>query len=153
MKLTLQLNGRARTVRCDAMTPALELLRGTLGQPGLPEPCAHGGCGGCAVLLEGAAVNACRVPALRLRHAELRTARGLGAWGEQAAQVLERHGAGACGGCRGAILVVLRELSMREEPPDETTLREALSGTSCGCGAYTAMLEAAREVLGVDRRR
>lgn len=153
MKLTLQLNGRARVLRSEALTPVLELLRGPLGQPGLPEPCGDAGCGRCAVLLDGHAVLACTVPALRVRNRDLRTPRGLGAWGEEANAVLERHGVcGGAGGCRGAVLVVLRDLHEQEQAVDEAALREALADVRCpGCGG-AALIRAAREVLGVDRR-
>ena len=151
MKLALSVNGAATSWSCPTLSSVLDLLRET-GET-MPEPCAEGRCGACAVLLRGQVVNACVVPAHQAQGKELLTAAGLGEAGQRMVAVLAEHGACACGVCRDGTLMVLEELRRRDQVPDESTLREALAATRCGCGTYPAMLAAAKEVLGVDERR
>ncbi|MDH5344023.1 MAG: 2Fe-2S iron-sulfur cluster-binding protein, partial [Betaproteobacteria bacterium] len=62
MALTLQVNGKARSVQADAETPLLYALRNDLGLVGSRYGCGSGLCGACMVIVDGKPVQSCDVP-------------------------------------------------------------------------------------------
>ena len=77
------------------------MLRTDLGLTGTKENCLDAECGVCTVLLDGVAVNACVLLAVRCRERSIVTIEGLAAGGEL--HPLQRafidHGAVQCGYC------------------------------------------------------
>ena len=65
MRFTL--NGKRRRRRAPPMKRLLDVLREDCGLTGTKEGCGEGECGACTVLLDGAPVNSCLVPAAQVR--------------------------------------------------------------------------------------
>lgn len=59
---SLYINGVLRTVCVPPQWTLLRVLRETLGLTGAKNGCSSGDCGACRVILDGTAVNACKVP-------------------------------------------------------------------------------------------
>ena len=57
--VTLNVNGRPRTLRIDPRVTLLDALRERLDLTGTKKGCDHGQCGACTVLVDGRRVNAC----------------------------------------------------------------------------------------------
>ena len=81
-------NGERRSVHAFPMARLLDVLREELHLTGTKEGCGEGECGACAVLLNGALVNSCLVPAIAAEGADIRTIEGVSS-GEQLNAVQE----------------------------------------------------------------
>src|SRR5258708_9752214 len=64
-ELSFTVNGRATTLQVHPMERLLDVLRHQLQLTGTKEGCGEGECGSCSVLLDGALVNSCLVPAFQ----------------------------------------------------------------------------------------
>ena len=120
---------------------------------GTKEGCGEGECGACCVLLDGALVNSCLVPAAQAAGCEIRTIEGL-ARGEQLSAIQEAFvqcGGAQCGICTPGMVMAaaallerhaLAENARGEPQPDERQIRAGLSGNLCRCTGYARIFEA-----------
>lgn len=99
--IEVEINGLARRFDSGHDSTLLDFLRDVADLPGTKEGCAEGECGACTVMLDGMAVMACMVPAVRAHGARVTTVEGLKDGSElhpvQASFI--EHGAVQCGYC------------------------------------------------------
>lgn len=164
-RVTLQINGQARSVDVDTRTTLLDLLREQLQLTGTKKGCDHGQCGACTVLMDGRRINSCLMLAVMAERSQVTTIEGLGTPQKlhplQAAFV--KHDGYQCGYCTpGQICSAVGMLDeVRRGQPSHVTpdlaakpllsadeLRERMSGNLCRCGAYSNIAEAIVEVAG-----
>jgi len=131
-------NGERRSVEAYPMARLLDVLREEMHLTGTKEGCGEGECGACAVLMNGAIVNSCLVPAIEADGSEIRTIEGV-ASGEQLHAVqsafLECGGA-QCGICTPGMVIAAVALLARHPHPGDAEIREGLSGNLCRCTGY-----------------
>lgn len=131
-------NGERRRAQAYPMARLLDLLREEMHLTGTKEGCGEGECGACAVLLNGAIVNSCLVPAIEADGSEIRTIEGV-ASGEQLSAVqsafLECGGA-QCGICTPGMVIAAVALLARNARPGDAEIREGLAGNLCRCTGY-----------------
>jgi carbon-monoxide dehydrogenase small subunit len=145
-------NGEEMKATVEPQTTLLALLRETWGLTGTKQGCDEGDCGACTVLLDGEAVNACLVLAVRAHGHEVTTIEGLGTEEDlhplQAAFI--EHGAIQCGFCGPGMLLAAKALLDSNPNPSDAEVREALSGNLCRCTGYSktvdAVLSASRDM-------
>ena len=121
MTLALTVNGRAVAVDAAPATRLADLLRDGLGLTGTKIGCNAGDCGACTVLLDGAQVCACLVPAAQAEGRAVVTVEGLaeeGRLGPLQAAFL-RHGAAQCGICTPGMLMAASHLLAALSPIDD----------------------------------
>src|SRR5436190_24088411 len=140
-------NGEGVEVEAPGMRRLLDVLREDLGLTGTKEGCGEGECGACTVLLGGAAVNSCLVPAIHADGARVLTVEGLARDGTLGA--LQRAfidlGGAQCGICTPGMLLSAHELLSRAKGvPGEDEVREALAGNLCRCTGYQKIVDAVR---------
>ena len=141
-------NGRARRVRVAPMKRLLDVLRQDCGLTGSKEGCGEGECGACTVLLDGAPVNSCLVPAIHADGARILTVEGLARGARLSAlqQAFVEMGGSQCGMCTPGMVVaaaaLLRETKGRV--PSEAEVRTGLAGTLCRCTGYQKIVDAVR---------
>jgi carbon-monoxide dehydrogenase small subunit len=143
IKLRFRLNEQEATLQCAPGTRLLDILRDQFGLRGARDACGVGECGSCLVLKDGRAVNACLVPAFALADAEIVTIEGildLKSFAE-IRKALPEGELGGCGFCSPGFLVALAGLFLANPEAGEPEIREALSGTLCGCGNYPGVVE------------
>ena len=75
---TLRVNGASRTVRTDADTPLLYVLRNDLELNGAKYGCGFAQCGACTVVIDGKAVRSCVTPLSAVTGKPVTTIEGLG---------------------------------------------------------------------------
>ena len=141
--VTLTVNGSQRTVAVPAHRTLLDGLRDEVGLPGTKSCCAEGECGACTVLLDGKAVNSCLVLCVEAEGHEVTTVEGLSADGlTDLQEEFLNAGAVQCGFCIPGQVVSAEYLLRTNPSPDETQIREALSGNLCRCAGYQRIVRA-----------
>src|SRR5467141_3579684 len=120
------------------MARLLDILREELHLTGTKEGCGEGECGACAVLMNGAIVNSCLVPAIEADGSEIRTIEGV-ASGEQlhaVQSVFLECGGAQCGICTPGMVIAAVALLEKNSQPTEEDIREGLAGNLCRCTGY-----------------
>jgi carbon-monoxide dehydrogenase small subunit len=142
--LSLSINAERHEVSVEPSRTLLEVLRTDLGLTGTKENCLDAECGVCTVLLDGVAVNACVLLAVRCRDRAIVTIEGLAAGGEL--HPLQRafidHGAVQCGYCIPGMILAAKAYLDEHPVLSEDGVREALAGNLCRCTGYQKIAEA-----------
>ena len=142
--VTFTVNGASATVDVPPMKRLLDVLREDLHLTGTKEGCGEGECGACAVLMNGAIVNSCLLPAIEVNGAEIRTIEGI-AQGEQLNAVQEAFlqcGGAQCGICTPGMVIASTALLERHPHPTDAEIREGLAGNLCRCTGYQKIFAA-----------
>jgi len=148
----VRVNGAPRRAQVEPRLTLADFLRERCRLTGTHLGCEHGVCGACTVLLDGAAVRSCLVLAVQAQGREVTTVEGLATDGgltdvQQAFR--DCHGL-QCGFCTPGFVVTVTAMLADDPAPDDTAVREALSGNLCRCTGYQGILAAVRSV--VDER-
>lgn len=151
--VNLRVNGADRAFMAKPETTLLLALRDQLGLTGAKRGCAQGACGTCTVLLDGAPVVSCLVPAVAIDGADVATVEGLadGARLSDVQQAFLDGFATQCGFCTPGMIMSAEALLARNPTPTAAEVTEAISGNVCRCTGYepivSAILDAARRRL------
>lgn len=144
--ITLQVNGRSRTVDDDPQTPLLYVLRDTLELNAAKFGCGLAQCGSCMVLVDDEAVPSCVMPIAALEGKKITTLEGLGSG--DAIGALQRgfieEQAAQCGYCTSGMIVRAHALLMRNPAPTDAQIREHMETNLCRCGVHLRVLRAVR---------
>ncbi|MFC5586232.1 molybdopterin-dependent oxidoreductase [Nitratireductor kimnyeongensis] len=154
LSLSLEVNGKTVVTEVSPLQRLSSVLRDELGLTGTKVGCDAGDCGACSVMVDGAVVCACLVPAAGLAGKSVRTVEGLSNGSLSALQEsFLRHGAAQCGICTPGVLVSAAALLEQNPTPSETEVQDALGGVLCRCTGYRKIIEAvmnANRSVGVD---
>ncbi|MBM3308459.1 MAG: (2Fe-2S)-binding protein [Candidatus Eisenbacteria bacterium] len=144
MKLTLTVNGAARTAEVGPTTTLVELLRGPLGLTGTKVGCGRGECGACTALLDGRPVNSCIVFAAQCEGRNVLTIEGLSEAGElhRIQRAFVETGAVQCGFCTPGMIMSAYALLRDKARPSREEIVEAIAGNLCRCTGYAKIVEA-----------
>ena len=137
-------NGKRSSFHAYPMARLLDALREELKLTGTKEGCGEGECGTCAVLMNGAIVNSCLVPAIEADGADIRTIEGI-ASGAQLHAVQEAFlecGGAQCGMCTPGMVIAAVALIERHPHPADAEIREGLAGNLCRCTGYQKIFAA-----------
>jgi len=147
------LNGRAVAESAPPRRLLSDFLRHDCGATGTHVGCEHGVCGACTVLLDGEPVRSCLLFAYQVAGRQVVTVEGLAEDRglDDLRAAFRKHHALQCGYCTPGFLVTLAAWLESGPEPDETSLREVLSGNLCRCTGYVGIVEAALEVAAARR--
>jgi aerobic-type carbon monoxide dehydrogenase small subunit (CoxS/CutS family) len=136
-KITLKVNGRTHTLDIEPTTPLLYILRNDLGLQGPHFGCGLGQCGACAVIVNGASVRSCIMPASAVK-GEITTLEGLASNGRlhplQQAWIDEQ--VPQCGFCQNGQIIAAKVMLDKNPHPTDAQIRESMNATLCRCMTY-----------------
>ena len=139
--MQIVLNGAPVELSCHPAARLLDVLRNDLGLTGTKEGCGEGECGACTVLVDGAAVCSCLIPAAQVDGAEVTTIEGIGADHPLPRAFMDEVGA-QCGICTPGMILTAMTLGPR---PSLEKIRTGLAGNLCRCTGYEAIYRAIRK--------
>jgi len=151
-EIEFTVNGERKAIRVYPMERLLDVLRERLGLTGTKEGCGEGECGACSILMDGALVDSCLIPALQADGSEIVTIEGIE--NDRRFRPLQdaflECGGAQCGICTPGMILASVSLLNKTPRPGVDQIREALSGNFCRCTGYVqifeAVLEAARRM-------
>jgi aerobic carbon-monoxide dehydrogenase small subunit len=152
MRLELTVNGTrvAREIAPEELL--LDFIRDGLYLKGTKASCEVQVCGACTVLVDGEPVSSCCFLAADAEGREVLTIEGLREQERFAAleQAFTRHAAVQCGFCTPGMLLTIASLQESGELGDEAAIRHGLEGNLCRCTGYQGILDAVREIAGIQ---
>ncbi|KPY55558.1 Twin-arginine translocation pathway signal [Pseudomonas syringae pv. solidagae] len=144
-RIQLKVNGQVHTLNVPANAVLLDVLRDRLQLTGTKKGCDHGQCGACTLLVNGVAINSCLSIAVQHQGDSITTIEGLAENGKlhPVQEAFWEHDAYQCGYCTsGQIMSAVAILKDPNIASDDASVREAMSGNICRCGAYKNILSA-----------
>jgi nicotinate dehydrogenase subunit A len=144
LALTLDVNGKPRTVPAAPDTPLLYVLRNDFELNAAKYGCGFGQCGACTVIVDGQAVRSCVTPASGAVGKKIVTLESLGSSDRPSAlqRAFIEEQAAQCGYCVAGMVMSAKALLDRNPNPSESQIREALAGNLCRCGTHNRIVRA-----------
>jgi nicotinate dehydrogenase subunit A len=145
-RISLTVNGKARTIDVDPSTPLLYVLRNEFQLNGPKFGCGMSQCGACTILSEGRTVRSCSVSVSSMQNRKVTTLEGLGGSAHpgflQSAFVKEQ--AAQCGYCTNGMIMTTQALLDRNANPSEAEIKQALNANLCRCGTHVRIVRAVK---------
>jgi carbon-monoxide dehydrogenase small subunit len=145
--ISVKINNKEYSLPVEPRLLLSDFLRHELGLTGTHVGCEHGVCGACTVLLDGQAVRSCLMFAVQVNGREVATVEDLasdrGDLHPIQAAFHKAHGL-QCGFCTPGILMTLIPFLKDNPNPNETEIREALSGNLCRCTGYQNIIKSVK---------
>ena len=140
-----RINGRLTEIAAQVGERLSETLRERLGLRDVKVGCNAGDCGACTVLVDGAPVCACLMPAQQAMNCEIETLSGLvqnDPIARQLVQSFQNRGAAQCGICTPGMMVSAVALLRTIPRPNSEQVQDALAGVLCRCTGYRKIIDA-----------
>ncbi|WFU31757.1 molybdopterin-dependent oxidoreductase [Bradyrhizobium brasilense] len=146
---TTTVNGRVESLPDDPDALLIDIVRDQLKLTGTKLVCGAGVCGACTVLVDGAPVASCLMPAHAAAGKSVTTVEAIGASGLHPVQkAFMAHDALQCGFCTPGFIVEATAFcdhwraTRGTAVPSREEIGAALSGHLCRCGAYDGIFRA-----------
>jgi len=145
--ITLNVNNREYDLVIPVNLTLTQVLRENLKLTGTKQGCSVGDCGACTVLMNGEPVNSCLVLAVEAEGYRIQTIEGVAEEGKlhPVQEAFVEKGGIQCGFCSPGMILTAKALLDKNPKPNETEIREALSGNLCRCTGYQKIVESIQE--------
>ena len=141
--VTLRINGQSITFDAPADMPLLWAQRAKLNLIGTKYSCGIGVCGSCTVLVNGAPMRSCMMPATSVAGMDITTIEGLDPAGEHPVQkAWNDEDVTQCGYCQPGQILTASALLSRNPDPSDADIDSAMGGVMCRCGTYPRIRKA-----------
>lgn len=148
--IQLNINEKVYRVKVKSQWTLLEVLRRELDLTGTKKACDRGNCGACTVIVDGRAVYACSLLAIRMEGKKIVTVEGLkdGEKLHPVQKAFSEHGGYQCGFCTSGQMMAAKALLDRNSRPTVDEVRAGLAGNLCRCGAFPKIIESVLAAAG-----
>ena len=144
-KVSLTVNGEAKTIEVEARTLLIHALREQLKLTGPHIGCDTSHCGACTVDMDGKSVKSCTVFAVQAEGSSVTTIEGIkgedGGLHPLQEAFREHHGL-QCGFCTPGMITRAYRLLQENPSPTEEEIRTGISGNLCRCTGYQNIVAA-----------
>ena len=149
-RISLNVNGKRRSLDADPDTPLLYILRNNLSLNGPKFGCGLAQCGACTVIMDGNAVRSCVTPVGSAGNRAVTTLEGLGSSKKmhRIQQAFVDEQAVQCGYCINGMIMTAKALLDKNPKPTDSQIKQALAGNLCRCGTHTRILRAVKRASG-----
>ncbi len=140
--LQLTVNDQLHRLTVGQSEMLSDVLRYRLGLTGTKIACEEAECGTCTVLLDGAPVLSCVLPAFKAAGRSVFTIEGLASEGSlhPLQEAFVSFGAVQCGFCIPGQIMTAAALLESNPDPSEEEIRHALKDTLCRCAGYPTII-------------
>ncbi len=148
MKISITVNGVARSADVDPRTLLVHFLREDLDLTGTKIGCDTSQCGACTVHLDGKALKSCTMLAVQADGSEVTTIEGMAIKGEHhpmQTSFWENHGL-QCGYCTPGMIMASSAFVKDNPNASEEDIRHNLEGNICRCTGYHNIVKAVKQV-------
>ena len=154
-QIRLQVNGFEYDLLIKPHWTLVDVLRDEIGLTGTKKGCGKGECGACTVIMDGEAILACLVLAVRAQGKSILTIEGLAREGklDSLQDAFVKYGAIQCGFCTPGMIITSRAFLINNPHPTEEEIKRALSGNLCRCTGYVKIIEAVRKASMAEVRK
>ncbi|WP_192346726.1 (2Fe-2S)-binding protein [Algoriphagus sp. Y33] len=144
--ITLNINGKTKTVSTNPEEPLLYILRDDFGLKGAKYGCGLQQCGACMVLVDSKAEPTCLRPCVSFENMEITTLEGLQQNGKLHAvqQAFIDVQAAQCGYCVNGMIISAVALLENTPNPSDQEIRKALNPVICRCGTHSRFIKAVK---------
>lgn len=147
-KNQLTINGISYDIKVEENMPLLWVLRDELGLVGTKYGCGMGLCGACSVLIDGVSMRSCLISVGNV-NGEITTIEGLG--NPESPHILQEawieHQVAQCGYCQSGQIITACALLKQNSTPNDSEIKNLMSGNLCRCGTYSRIQKAIRSVV------
>jgi carbon-monoxide dehydrogenase small subunit len=143
--ITLIINKEKYDVFVEDNDLLSNVLHDTLGLTGTKYGCGTGECGACTVLLDGEPILSCITLVKSVVGSQITTIEGVAPEVGKLDPIQEafiEQAAIQCGFCTPGMILVARDLLVKNPKPTEVEIREAIRGNICRCTGYTSIIKA-----------
>lgn len=151
VEISLDINGRKRSVKVEPRTTLLDALRNRLDLTGAKRVCDRGTCGACTVSVGGKIVYGCSMLAVDAVGKTIQTIEGLAPEGQlhPVSAAFVTHDAQQCGYCTPGFIMAAKGFLDRNPNPSAEDVEKGLAGNICRCGTYVGVRRAVMELAKV----
>ena len=145
MNLQFTLNGKPRSVECEAADTLAEVLRNQLNLNGTKVSCEVQVCGACTVLVDDLPVSACTYLAYEVRGKNVTTIEGLerdNGTLHPIQQAFIDEFAFQCGYCTPGMILAAKALLDENPRPTRDQIIHHMDGNICRCTGYLPIVDA-----------
>ena len=148
--ISLNINGKARSVDAEPDTPLLWVLRDTLGMTGTKFGCGAALCGACTVHVEGKPIRSCSTPVSLVVGKKITTIEAVSATpaGQKVQAAWAALDVPQCGYCQSGQIMIAAALLAEKPNPTDADIDDAMAGNICRCGTYPRIRAAIHAAAG-----
>jgi len=148
--IVVNVNGENREADVEPRLLLVHLLRENFGLTGTHIGCDTSNCGACTVHVDGQSAKSCTMLAVQANGREVKTIEGMasGATLHPLQQAFwDQHGL-QCGFCTPGMIMQAAWLLGKNPKPNETEIREGISGNLCRCTGYVNIVKSIQQAAG-----
>ena len=146
--LSMIINNEYYEIKAPPTEKLVVILRDYLKLTGTKVSCSIGRCGACSVLLDGELINSCLLMAYQANGKSITTIEGLKQISmDDVQQAFLKEGGFQCGYCTSGMVLAVKTLLERNTNPQESDIKEALSGNLCRCTGYGGIIRAVQSLI------
>jgi isoquinoline 1-oxidoreductase alpha subunit len=149
--ITLNVNGKPRTLDVPDDMPLLWTLRDVLNMTGTKFGCGAGLCGACTIQIDGQPARSCITPVSVVAGKRITTIEAVGATpaGKRIQAAWRALDVPQCGYCQSGQVMSASALLAATPKPSDAEIDAAMAGNICRCGTYPRIRAAIKQAAGV----